>query len=57
MKLLTNEQKKSYEIQKFVLFVKKNLKINVFTIKTIVKLGTIANIQENIEVLHIEYVT
>ena len=57
MKLLTNEQKKSYEIQKFVIFVKKNLKINVFTIKTIVKLGTIANIQENIEVLHIEYVT
>ena len=57
MKLLTNEQKKSYEIQKFVLFVKKNLKINVFTIKTIVKLGTIANIQENIELLHIEYVT
>ena len=57
MKLLTNEQKKSYEIQKFVIFVKKNLKINVFTIKTIVKLGTIANIQENIELLHIEYVT
>ena len=57
MKLLTNEQKKSYEIQKFVIFVKKNLKINTLTIKNIVKLGTIANIQENIEVLHIEYVT
>ena len=33
------------EMQTFVIFVKKNLKINVLKIKNIVKLGTIVIIQ------------
>ena len=42
--------------QKSVIFVKKHLKIEMLKIKYIAKLGTIAIIQENIEVLHIFYV-
>ena len=45
------------KIQKSVMFVKKNLKINMLKIKNIVKLETIVIIQENIELLHIAYVT
>ena len=41
---------------KVVVFVKKNLKINMTKIKNIVKLWIIIIIQVNIEVLHIAYV-
>ena len=50
MKPLTNEQQKSYQIVTFVLFGKKNLKINMLKINNIVRIGTIFIIQENIEV-------
>ena len=43
-------------MQKSVIFVQKNLKINMRKIKNIVKLEIIAIIQGNIEVLRIEYV-
>ena len=42
--------------QKFVIFAKKNLKINMLNTKNIIKLETIVNIHENIEVLLIAYV-
>ena len=42
--------------QKYAIFVKKNLKINMLQIKDIAKLGTVIIIQENIEVLHIVHV-
>ena len=41
---------------KFVMFVKKKLKKKMLKTKIIVKLGTIAIIQRNIEGLHIAYV-
>ena len=41
---------------KSVLFVKKDLKINIWKIKNIVKLEIIVITQENIELLHITYV-
>ena len=44
------------KMQKFVLFVKKTLSINMLKIKNIVNLGTIVIIQGNIEMLHIAYV-
>ena len=50
MRLLTNKQ------QRFVIFVKKYLKINMLKIKNIAKVGTIAIIQVNIELLQITYV-
>ena len=43
-------------MQKFVIFVKKNLKINIWKTKNVGKLESIAIIQENIEVLRIAYV-
>ena len=43
------------KMQKFVVFVKKNLKIKILKITNILKLGTIAIKQVNIEVLHMEY--
>ena len=43
------------EIQKFIIFVKKNLKINMLKIKIAVKLGTIVIIQGNAEVLNITF--
>ena len=43
------------KMQKFVKFVKKNLKIKMIKINNIVKLGTIVIIQRNKEVLHITY--
>ena len=43
-------------MQKSVLFVKKDLKINIWKIKNIVKLEIIVITQENIELLHITYV-
>ena len=42
-------------MQKSVMFVNKNLKMNKRQIKRIVKLEIIAIIQVNIEVLHIAY--
>ena len=53
--MLTNRQQR-YEMQKFVTFVKKNLKINMLKTKNIVKLGAIVIIQGNIQVLQIAYV-
>ena len=44
------------KMQKFVMFVKKSLKINMLKIKNTAKLGIIVIIQVNIEVLHIAYV-
>ena len=43
-------------MQKFAIFVKKNLKINMQEIKIIEKLETIVIIQRSAEVLHIAYV-
>ena len=50
MRLLANKQ------QKFVIFVKKDLKINMSKMKNIAEVGTIAIMQVNIELLHIAYV-
>ena len=44
------------KMQKSVIFVKKNLKINIWKLKNIVKLEIIVIMQENKEVLHIAYV-
>ena len=44
------------KMQESVIFVKKNLKINMLKKQKIVKLGSIAIIQVNIEVLRIAYV-
>ena len=41
---------------KSVIFVKKNLRMNILKIKNIVKLEIIIIIKENKEVLHIAYV-
>ena len=43
-------------MQKFVMFVNKNLKINMLKTQNIVKLGTVVIIKRNIGVLHIAYV-
>ena len=43
-------------MEKLVISVIENLKINIKKIKNIVKLEIIFKIQENIEVLHIVYV-
>ena len=42
--------------KKRAIFVKKNLNINMLKIESIIKLGTIAIAQVNIEVLHMTYV-
>ena len=44
------------KMQKFVPFIKKNLKINMLKIKNIAKLATIVIISVNKEVLHLAYV-
>ena len=44
------------KLQKSVIFVKKNLKINIWNIKNIVKLEIIIIIQGNIDVLRIAHV-
>ena len=44
------------KIQKPVIFLKKNLKINISKIKNILNLEIIVIIQENIKVLRIAYV-
>ena len=56
MKVLTNIQQELCENEKFTIFVKKSLKINILKIKNIVKLEIIAIIQVNPEVLPIVYV-
>ena len=43
------------KMQKFAIFVNKNLKINILKIKNIVKLKTLVIIQLNTEVLYIVY--
>ena len=43
-------------IEKTVIFVNKNLKINIWKMKNIIKLEIIVIIQGNIEVLRIAYV-
>ena len=53
MKLLTNELQESNENAKICYVVKKNLKINMRKIKTIVKLEIIVILQRNIEALFI----
>ena len=45
------------KIQKSAIFVKKNLMIEMWNIKNIIKLDIIALTQGNIEVLHIVYLT
>ena len=44
------------KMQKFAIFLKKSLKINILKIKDIVKLEIIFIIQVNTEVLHMVYV-
>ena len=44
------------KMPKSVIFVKKNLKINISNVKNIVMLEIIAIVQGNIEVLRIAYV-
>ena len=53
MKLLTNSSTNQVKMQKFIIFVKKRLKINMLKIKTIINLGTTVIMQGNTEVLHI----
>ena len=54
MKTLTKEQQKPHvKMQQSVIFVKEKLKVNIWKIKNIVKLGIIDVIQGNIEVLRI----
>ena len=43
------------KVQKSVLFVKKNLKIDIWKMKNILKLEIIVIKQENIKMLHIAY--
>ena len=54
MKLFTNEQQEKR--QKSVIFVKKNLKINIGKLKNFVKLEIIVIIQGNADALRIAYV-
>ena len=59
MKLLTKKQQEAYEnmeVQKYVKFVKKNVKNKHLKDKNIIKLEIIVIMQGNIEVLHIAYV-
>ena len=59
MKLLTKKQQEAYEnmeMQKYVKFVKKNVKNKYLKGKNIIKLEIIVIMQGNIEVLHIAYV-
>ena len=44
------------KMQKSVMFVNKNLKINIWKTKNILQLEIIVIIWENIEVMHIAYV-
>ena len=44
-------------MNKFFIFVKKNSKTNMIKIKNITKIGILANIQGDIEMLHIAFLT
>ena len=56
LKLLKNSSRNQMKIQKSIIFVKKTLKINISKIKYIEKREIIVVIQENLELLRIEYV-
>ena len=57
MKLLTNVQQESYEMQKPVSYIcEEKIEDNVLKMKNIVKLGIIVNILNNIDMLCITYV-
>ena len=56
VKLLRNEQKEPYEMQKSDIFVKKSIKINVLKIKDIVDLEIIIIMQVSNKMLCIVYV-
>ena len=45
------------KMHKFVIPIRQNFKVNMLKIKNIAKLEIIVIIQENIEVLHIAYVS
>ena len=49
---MSNRKRK---MKKIVIFVKKNLKINMLKTKNIVNLGTVVIVQMKIEVLHKAY--
>ena len=53
---LQKSSKNHMNMQNLVLFVKKNLKINILKLKDTLKFKIIGIIQGNIEVLHITYV-
>ena len=42
-------------MRKFVIFVKKNVKLNILKINSVVNVEIIVIIQRNLEVLHIAY--
>ena len=56
MKLLTKHSRNQMKMKKFIIFVQKNLKMDMLKIKSIVKLGFIVIIQVNIEKLQVAYV-
>ena len=54
--IINKQTSKNYmKMQKFAIFVNKNLKINILKIKNIVKLKILVIIQWNTEVLYIVY--
>ena len=57
VKLLTKEQQESYENPKICYIFKEKLENKYLKDKNIVKLEIVVIIQENIQVLHIAYVT
>ena len=57
MKLYQQKSSRNHiKIQTFVIFIEKNLIINMIKIKNIVNLGIIVIIQDNIEVLRMAYI-
>ena len=56
IKLLTKEQRNHMKMHKSVIFVKKNLKMNILKIKNTAKLEIIVISKDNKEVLRIAYV-
>ena len=56
MKLLINEQPKSYENTKFAIFIKNNFKINMLKTKSIVRARRTVIIQGNTEIFLKVYV-
>ena len=56
MEIINFKNKNFIKVQKFTIFVKTSLKINILKLKSIVKLEILAIIEVNTEVLHIVYV-